>query len=176
MVKYLLASGLLLSSVAVSAKGYPLQPFNSLFVRGKMIVKARHSNKNGVKAYLSADLQPLLQVMQIKGSVFVQMNPFKKSALKKPIRITVYYTTPLKQVTAIQGASLSIGRVTRNGFRVGGSGNAFVKVVKPGNVQSLTVTLNRKSKADVSFLKAQQCRLTIGKQSQLEKSCSNVIK
>lgn len=171
MRKIILSVVLCLLAAGACAKNYALKPFNSLFVRGNMVVKVRRSDRNYVKAYLSSDLKPLFQVAQLKGSVFVQMNPFKKIRLTKPVHVTVYYTTPLVRITAIQGAHLSIGQVSQKAVKIGGSGHAVLKAIHPGKVQNLSVTLNRNSIADLSVLQPKQCHLTIGKESRLSSRC-----
>lgn len=162
---------LLLASIA-GAKSYPLKSFDSLFVRGRIIVTAEHGGTNQAVAKLPVNSQSNLEVVQVKNSVFIQMNPYKKIVLKHPVHVVLHYTTPLKRLTALQKASIVAAKVSGKSLRVSGSGEAYIKVVKVGKVKKLLVHLTRKSVADLSPLAAAQCDLRIAKGSHLLKQCS----
>ena len=174
MKKYMIGLVFFLLATNASAQVYPLKPFDSLFVRGNLIVTAKQGHKNQAKAKLTFELQPHLQVVQVKKSVFVQLNPFKKLAIKHPLSIELEYTLPLKRVTALQGAKVSVTRVNAESLRVSGSGQSYIKVTQPGKVKKLLVHLTRKSVADLSPLRASQCELRVGEGSHVLKRCEQV--
>jgi hypothetical protein len=174
MLKYMVFSLLLLVSTVAYGESNPLKAFDSLFVRGEVNLTAKLSQKNYWVTNASSKERKNLQVMQVKGSTFVQTDPYKKPNPEKRLQVTLYYTQPPKRVTAIQHASVSIDKVSSKSLRVSGSGDAFLKVTKPGRVKDLVVNLNRHSVADMELLKAGSCQLHIGKKSRLFKRCQKV--
>ncbi len=171
MLKYFLLP-LFLFATTVNAKNFPLKPFDSLFVRGKIEVNARLSNTDHLVANLTKEQEKSLEVAQVKGSTFVQMNPFKNATLEAPIKVTLYYKKPLKRVTGIQKANITVNAINPNAFRASGSGDAFLKVSKAAKTKKMTVFLSRHSIANLSLVYADKCKLRVGKQSQLSKHCA----
>ena len=173
MFKYFLLPVFLFAATA-DAKNFPLKPFDSLFVRGKIVVKARLSNNNHLVANLTKEQEKSLEVLQVKGSTFVQMNPFKNAKLEAPVKVALYYKKPLKRVTGIQNANITVNAINPNSFRASGSGDAFLKVSKAVKTKKMAVFLSRHSIANLSLVQADKCQLRIGKESKLSKRCQQV--